>query len=55
MIYEKHFTGEDFDSIWTYDTEISKSNPISVVNKWKKTQKQLEGQNVENAIARNDV
>lgn len=42
MKYEKHTSGEEFDSIWYYDTSITSNGPVSVVHKWHRTYKQIQ-------------
>ena len=42
MKYERHTSGEEFDSIWYYDTDITSNGPVSVVHKWHRTYKQIQ-------------
>lgn len=42
MKYERHTSGEEFDSIWYYDTDITSNGPVSVVHKWHKNYKQIQ-------------
>jgi hypothetical protein len=42
MKYERHTSGEEFDSIWYYDTDITSNGPVSVVHKWHRNYKQIQ-------------
>ena len=40
--YKRVFKGEDCDTTWYFDEEITKSGPVKVDVKWHKTYKQLQ-------------
>ena len=44
MKYERHTTGPEFDSIWYYDTDITKNGPVSIVHKWHHTFSQMQAE-----------
>ena len=50
MKYERHTSGEEFDSIWYYDTDITSNGPVSVVHKWHRTYKQIQVEMQQNKI-----
>ena len=50
MKYERHTSGEEFDSIWYYDTDVTSNGPVSVVHKWHHTYKQIQVEMQQNKI-----
>ena len=50
MKYERHTSGEEFDSIWYYDTDVTSNGPVSVVHKWHLTYKQIQVELQQNKI-----
>ena len=50
MKYERHTSGEEFDSIWYYDTDITSNGPVSVVHKWHRNYKQIQVELQQNKI-----
>jgi hypothetical protein len=42
--YTRVFLGEDCDTTWYFDTDITTSGPVRVDVKWHKTMKQIESE-----------